>query len=58
MTSVHDPDDIRIFAKECRSLAAAGYEVHLIAPGADGQVHDGVRPGPWRTPATQAARRA
>ncbi|MFA6303063.1 MAG: glycosyltransferase family 4 protein [Legionella sp.] len=43
-TSVHPADDIRIFHKECASLVANAYEVHLIAKGdlpadAKGVVH-------------------
>jgi glycosyltransferase involved in cell wall biosynthesis len=42
LTSSHPPDDIRIFGKECRSLAHAGFEVHLVAPGAPEETWDGV----------------
>lgn len=33
MTSVHAPEDTRIFYKECVSLANAGYEVYLVECG-------------------------
>lgn len=33
MTSVHSSRDVRIFYKECTSLAVAGYSVYLVAPG-------------------------
>ena len=33
MTSAHGEEDIRIFRKECVSLARAGYEVYLVERG-------------------------
>lgn len=33
MTSAHNSEDVRIFHKECVSLAAAGFEVYLVAKG-------------------------
>lgn len=30
LSSVHQPYDVRIFHKECKSLAANGYEVHFV----------------------------
>lgn len=33
MTSRHSSNDVRIFYKECSSLARAGYDVYFVAPG-------------------------
>src|ERR1700694_1248508 len=43
MSSVHASDDVRIFHKQCKTLAAAGYDVTLIARDTGGKTIDGVR---------------
>ena len=43
MTSVHPATDIRIFYKECQSLAKAGYNVSLITPEEKSENKEGVR---------------
>ena len=48
LTVVHAADDTRIFVKECRSLARAGYDVHLVAPDVEEGVVDGVHLHPVR----------
>jgi len=43
LTSAHPRDDIRVYLKECRSLAVHGYEVVLVvADGLGNEVLDGV----------------
>lgn len=42
LTSAHSAFDVRIFHKECKSLARAGYEVTLVAPHQESQRVDGV----------------
>ena len=43
LTSVHRPFDTRIFYKECRTLAQAGYEVVPVVTHDKNDVIDGVR---------------
>jgi glycosyltransferase involved in cell wall biosynthesis len=40
---IHRPFDGRIFAKQCRALAAAGHDVNLVVGGAPNDDIDGVR---------------
>lgn len=48
LTSVHPATDIRIFHKECATLAASGYDVTLVAPEATGEKLHGVSTVPLR----------
>lgn len=43
LTSVHPLGDVRIFHKQCRTLAAAGYRVSLVGPGEGARTEHGVR---------------
>lgn len=42
-TSAHQWNDVRIFLKECRTLADAGNDVYLVHAGNKNEVVDGVR---------------
>jgi glycosyltransferase involved in cell wall biosynthesis len=43
LTSVHPPEDIRIFVKECRYLKQAGFDVSLIVGNSETYIKDGVK---------------
>jgi glycosyltransferase involved in cell wall biosynthesis len=55
-TSVHQATDTRIFVKECRSLAKAGYRVTLVAAHAKMGLADGVEIIGVEVPAGRLAR--
>lgn len=42
VTTVHRPNDNRIFFKECKSLSEAGYDVTLLCANAQTTVRDGI----------------
>ena len=42
ITSVHPAHDVRIFHKECTSLAKAGFDVSLICANAETEEKNGV----------------
>ncbi len=42
LTSAHPTFDVRIFHKECKSLARAGYDVTLVAPSTTDGIYDGI----------------
>lgn len=56
ITTVHGAFDDRIFFKQCRSLAAAGFDVHLIAPIDRAVTEDGVHIRPVQVPASRLLR--
>lgn len=42
LTSVHPYHDTRIFYKECGTLAAAGYDIHLVVPNISDKTIQGI----------------
>jgi glycosyltransferase involved in cell wall biosynthesis len=56
LTSVHPPFDIRIFYKECVSLAKAGYQVSLIAPIHEPTLKEGIQIIPITLPKSRLKR--
>jgi len=56
LTSVHGPLNMRIFHKECKSLAENGYEVVLIAPDQHDRVVEGVQIKAIRKPKSRIVR--
>lgn len=41
-TTGHDAHDARIFQKQCRTLSASGYDVHLVVPVGESEVIENV----------------
>lgn len=56
VTSVHPPFDVRIFHKECKSLARSGYDVTLIAQHNKDEIVDGISIVPLPKPKNRIER--
>lgn len=56
LISVHLPFDIRIFHKEAKSLAKAGYDVTLVAQHDKDEIVDGIRIVPLPKPKSRLER--
>jgi len=56
LTTVHRAFDTRIFHKECKTLAQAGYQVHLLACHDKDETVDGVQVHALARPANRARR--
>lgn len=50
VSTVHQSGDVRVFVKQCRTLAAAGHDVTLYARADEPRVEDGVRVVPVPQP--------
>jgi glycosyltransferase involved in cell wall biosynthesis len=50
LSSAHPADDVRIFLKQARSLARAGYDVSIVARNAKSETRDGVSIHPLSSP--------
>lgn len=55
-TTVHPLKDVRIYYKQCVSLAAKGWEVTLLAPGTESGMESGVQLVPLNRPRNRIAR--
>lgn len=56
ISTVHPASDVRVFYRECCSLAKAGYEVHLIIQAEKPSIKNGVHIHPVRSAKNRALR--